>query len=108
MMQLKTQLNFKDKIWNLKEYLLSHSATINNAPIGQRKPVEKNPIGGKKPSKAQAIIDVIFSGDDLSEIKIADISDRGTKYSYESIDGGHRKRAINAFFGAISLLMQVL
>ena len=103
-----TQLNFINKNWNLKEYLLSHSATINNAPIGQRKPVEKNPIGGKKPSKAQAIIDVIFSGDDLSEIKIADISDRGTKYSYESIDGGHRKRAINAFFGAISLLMQVL
>ena len=93
-----TQLIFTPELWSIKEYLLNHAATINNSPIGQRRPVEKSNIGGNKPSKAQAIINVIFSGDDLSEIKIADISNRKTQFKYESIDGGHRKRSIVAFF----------
>ena len=77
---------------------MNQPATINNSPIAHRRPVEKSNIGGNKPSKAQAIINVIFSGDDLSEIKIADISDRETSFQYESIDGGHRKRSIVSFF----------
>lgn len=48
---------------------------------------------GAKASKAQGIVNTIFEGLDIGEIKLCDYE--GTK---ASIDGGNRKRAILAFY----------
>lgn len=48
---------------------------------------------GNKSSKAQGIVNTIFEGLDIGEIKLCDYE--GTK---ASIDGGNRKRAIIAFY----------
>jgi hypothetical protein len=43
------------------------------------------------------IVNSIFRGSDIGEIKLADIRHEGGKFHFESIDGGHRKRCIIAF-----------
>lgn len=48
---------------------------------------------GNKSSKAQSIVNTMFEGLDIGEIKLCDFE--GTK---ASIDGGNRKRAIIAFY----------
>lgn len=71
----------------IKEFYLMASI-LNLTPIGQRKDVEPNMIGGDKPSKAQGIIEAIWKGMYISELLVA---------VEESIDCGHRGRYILAF-----------
>lgn len=72
------------------------SLQIDCDPIGQRPSVEPNDNGGSKPSKSQGIINAIFEDNDLGEIKIVR-NLMGEPWPYESLDGGHRKRAILRF-----------
>jgi hypothetical protein len=83
-------------VWSIAKFI-ENSKNIDTNPIGQRPSVEENPIGGAKPSKAQAIINSIFRGSDIGEVKLADIRHEKGKYHYESIDGGNRKRALISF-----------
>jgi len=83
-------------IWSVSDFI-KFAPLIDTDPIGQRPPVEENPVGDMKPSKAQAIINSIFKGSDIGEVKLADIRHDGGKFHFESIDGGNRKRALIAF-----------
>lgn len=62
--------------------------SLNLNPVGQRKDVEPNMIGGNKPSKAQGIVGAIWAGKYISELLVA---------GEESIDCGHRARYIISF-----------
>jgi hypothetical protein len=76
---------------------------IDLLPIHQRPDVEMNIFESKDreySTKRQAIITSIFKGSDIGEIKINErTSEERIKFSqkYESIDGGHRSRAIVDF-----------
>lgn len=70
---------------------------INKDPIGQRFDTD-NPIGKKSPSKSQSILNEIFSGFDIGEIKLATTPEE-EDYDQESIDGANRKRTITGFMG---------
>jgi len=83
-------------IWSVADFI-RFAKLIDTDPVGQRPSIEENPIGESKPSKAQSIINSIFRGSDIGEIKLADIQNEGVKFHYESIDGGNRKRALIGF-----------
>jgi hypothetical protein len=83
-------------IWSVADFI-RFAKLIDTDPVGQRPSIEENPIGESKPSKAQSIINSIFRGSDIGEIKLADIQNEGGKFHYESIDGGNRKRALIGF-----------
>jgi len=78
-------------------------ADIDTLPIHQRIDVEVNKdddVNAKYSTKRQAIISSVFKGTDIGEIKIGERTDEEREkfgQKYESIDGGHRKRAILAF-----------
>mgnify|MGYP003343796885 CR=1 FL=1 len=78
------------------EEFLAESGNIDCNPIGQRLSVEsiKNPI------KSRAIIKSILEGNDICEIALREMDREkiNVTYRFRSIDGGHRKRAIIAYF----------
>lgn len=90
--------------WNYQEWsiaqFIKYAPLIDCNPVGQRPSVEPNPIGTVKASKAQSIIDSIFQGLDVGEIKLDQLVIPDL-YRYESIDGGNRKRAILGFVQGI-------
>lgn len=79
----------------IRDFLFNYLPTINCIPEGQRLETEPNMIGISQPSKAQGIIQSLFMGMDLGTIVLCQSQD-GT-WSFDSVDGGHRKRAIKAF-----------
>tara|TARA_B100000085_G_C18525617_1_gene505668 strand:+ start:199 stop:1572 length:1374 start_codon:yes stop_codon:yes gene_type:complete len=81
---------------NIGDYILDLYPVTNCNPITQRPVVEKSKVGGKKPSKAQSIIGAIIDGFDIGEMKLVNIKDK--TFTYESCDGGHRKRTMVSFF----------
>lgn len=81
---------YKKVEMSIREFLLSYGE-IDCQPVGQRLSTEAG--YGKK---ARGIIDTILKGMNLGEITIHQTKD--SKFTYESIDGGHRKRYIKAFF----------
>lgn len=74
----------------IRDFLLRFGE-IDCQPVGQRLTTE---IGYGK--KARGIINTILMGMDLGQITIHETKD--STYVYESIDGGHRKRFIKAYF----------
>lgn len=86
--------NWSVETWSVDEFLLQ-SGSIDMNPVGQRLETSANPIGESKPSKQQAIIASMLRKSDIGEIKIVRTPDAA--YMYESVDGGHRKRAILDF-----------
>lgn len=89
--------NWTLETWTIREFI-NKSISINCNPVGQRPPVSTSSTGGSKPSKEQGIVNSIMKGGDIGEIKIAKLSkDDPSNFQYESIDGGHRKRAIKEF-----------
>ena len=56
-------------------------------PVGQRLPVYS-----KGNNKARGIIETLLTGFDVGTITLMKLED--SEYTYESIDGGHRKRAL--------------
>lgn len=86
--------NWTYETWSVDKFLLEKDF-IDMSPIGQRLETSSNPIGLTKQSKQQSIIDSIMRGSDIGEIKI--VRTPNGAYRYESVDGGHRKRAIRDF-----------
>ena len=86
--------NWSVETWTVDKFKLE-SAFIDMNPIGQRLETNSNAIGESKPSKQQSIIDSMLRGSDIGEIKI--VRTRYATYPNESVEGGHRKRAILSF-----------
>ena len=75
----------------LRDYFDCYYEEINCNPLHQRPPVE---IGVGCP-KSIAIINSIMIGIDIQQITLVRLLDNAhIKFIYESLDGGHRKRAI--------------
>ena len=81
--------------WSIAQFI-KYARLIDCNPLGQRPSVEPDPIGVATASKAQSIINSVFKGLDIGEIKLVKLDD-SEMYRYESIDGGNRKRAIIGF-----------
>lgn len=76
------------------------ASEINMNPIGQRPPISED--GSEILKKNQGIIDFILSGSHINEITLNKFGDNipvenRHGFKYESVDGGHRKRAIVDF-----------
>ena len=69
---------------------------IDVQPVGQRLDTELKFESGSKETKAQGIVGSILRGIDLGQITVHECHDG--EFVYVSIDGGHRKRYIKAFF----------
>lgn len=80
----------------IRDYLLKWYPNIDVQPVGQRLNTTTTVIGKSHPSKAQEIIASILQGMDIGQITL--VQTDNASYTYESIDGGHRKRYIKAFF----------
>lgn len=79
-------IKFEPKEYTIQEYIDMYSI-IDCQPIGQRLPVSDLPF------KKEGIIRTIWSGYSIGQITICK-NKEGSKYNFESIDGGHRKRYI--------------
>lgn len=102
--QIRKKPNWDLKIITVYDYLTKWHPNTDCNPVHQRRDVENIGTESSKrlnASKRQAIVETILDGLDIGEIKInkrtpQEIQKWGKKY--ESIDGGHRKRTISAFF----------
>ena len=89
-------LDYKFMDSNVRNFITDIYPNTNCNPVGQRKNVEsKLNSTSSEPSKAQSIIGSMLDDFDIGEMKLIDIHDGS--FSYESCDGGHRKRTIYAF-----------
>ena len=96
--------NWSVETWTVDKFM-TMKAFIDLNPLGQRLETSSNPIGESKPSKAQGIIDSMLRQSDIGEIKIVRTPD--SAYPYESVDGGHRKRAIRSLLTTNSQLTKL-
>ena len=80
----------------IRDFLEEYYPNIDVQPVGQRLDTELTLESGSRETKAQGIIGSILRGIDLGQITMHEVWRDGFKY--ESIDGGHRKRYIKAFF----------
>ena len=69
-----------------------YHTNINCLPVGQRPPISPNDY-----SKAISIIRALWLGIDIGVITLLKLN-KDLNFLYESIDGGHRKRAIWEYF----------
>lgn len=84
-------ITWQAKQWSIGEFILE-SSKINIESLIQRLMISPILEGSTTPSKMQSIIQTILDGYDVGEIKLNQIGN-----IYDSIDGGHRKRAITLF-----------
>jgi hypothetical protein len=75
---------------------ISDECQYDYNPVHQRPEREPKMIGTTSSSKAQGIIGAMLMGIDIGQLTVRETD--GGKYKYESIDGGHRKRYILAFY----------
>jgi hypothetical protein len=80
----------------IRDFLLKWFPSVDVQPVGQRLNTTNTLVGKSKKSKAQGIIGTIIEGIDIGQITL--VQTENASYAYESIDGGHRKRYIKAFF----------
>jgi hypothetical protein len=76
---------------NIRHFITVLYPITDCNPVGQRPAVYLNVANEKNVE----IIQSILLGVDITQITLVKVSD--TKYQYESLDGGHRKRAIKAY-----------
>jgi hypothetical protein len=86
---------FKKVTKSVREYLLEYDQ-IDCYPVHQRLNRELKLEGTTVPSKAQAIIETMLVGIDIGQITLHETPN--CSYKFESVDGGHRKRYIYAFY----------
>jgi hypothetical protein len=94
MMIPQTKPTFSRKVMSIQEFVLDLLPTVDCSPIGQRLPVHSD----VQNMKSEAIIISILSNIDIGNITLVDVSGEPTTWIWESLDGGHRKRAIRDFF----------
>ena len=82
---------FKRITITVKEYLDNWWKYIDCQPLAQRLPVTEGP------EKREGIIDLMLKGIDIGQITIVKNTE-GSLYTYDSLDGGHRKRYIWGFY----------
>ena len=80
---------------NIKHFITILYPITDCNPVGQRPPVYIN----FNNEKNVEIIEAIQLGIDITGITLVKIDDK--KYQYESLDGGHRKRAIKAYIDGL-------
>lgn len=88
-MTLREKVNvqkFNKEPITIEQYKNDWYTQIDCQPVGQRLPVTAGP------EKREGIINAILLGIDIGQITLTTIND--TIYTYESVDGGHRKRYI--------------
>ena len=90
-----TKLYNKEAV-TIRDFIMTLYPMTDVQPVGQRVNVTTTVVGTNDPSKAQEIISTILEGIDIGQITL--VRTEGASYCYESIDGGHRKRYIKAFF----------
>lgn len=90
---------FRRETKTIRDFVLAY-ASYDVQPVGQRLSTQLKLEGTKsKPSKAQGIIASIMMGMNIGEITLRDLAhESASNFLLESIDGGHRKRTIKAFF----------
>lgn len=98
-----SKMSWKIIDMSISEFLNTWHPNIDCNPVHQRISVENIGVelpNRKEASKRQSIIDAILDGVDISELKINERTPEERQnyiHPYESIDGGHRKRAIHGF-----------
>lgn len=85
---------FTRKVTSIQEFMLDLHPDVDCSPIGQRLPVHSD----LQNWKSEAIILSILNNIDIGNITLVDVGEEATKWLWESLDGGHRKRAIRDFF----------
>jgi len=80
----------------IRDFLEEYYRNIDVQPVGQRLDTELTLESGSRETKAQGIIGSILRGIDLGQITLHEVW--RDDFKYESIDGGHRKRYIKAFY----------
>ena len=90
-----TNLYNKEAV-TIRDFIMTWYPVTDVQPVGQRVNVTTTVVGKNYPSKAQEIISTILEGIDIGQITL--VRTEHASYEYESIDGGHRKRYIKAFF----------
>lgn len=89
-----SEIKFRKDTMTIKEFLGNILPITDCNPIGQRPPVhlDVNNV------KSIAIIVSIMRNIDIGNITLVDVLLENNPWTWESIDGGHRKRAIRDFF----------
>ena len=85
---------FKRKSMTIQEFVMDLLPTVDCNPIGQRLPVHSD----VQNVKSEAIILSILNNIDIGNITLVNVDKELTPWVWESLDGGHRKRAIRDFF----------
>ena len=85
---------FKRKFMSIQSFVLELLPTVDCSPIGQRLPVHSD----VQNAKSEAIILAILNNIDIGNITLVNVEEEPTTWIWESLDGGHRKRAIRDFF----------
>ena len=89
-----TKIKFCKQRMSLQKFLIDYLSITDCDPMGQRPPIDENPSNAKN----LGIIQAIMLGIDIGQITLVDVKDENNRYQWESVDGGHRKRAVKAFF----------
>ena len=79
---------------SIQSFVLELLPTVDCSPIGQRLPVYSD----VQNAKSEAIILAILNNIDIGNITLVNVEEEPTTWIWESLDGGHRKRAIRDFF----------
>lgn len=88
------KIKFCKKRMTLQNFLIDYLSITDCDPMGQRPPINEDPGNAKN----VGIIQAIMLGIDIGQITLVDVKDENNPYQWESVDGGHRKRAVKAFF----------
>lgn len=88
------KVKFDKKTMSVIDFLTNYYPITNCNPIGQRPPI----YFAIDNIKSVEIVQSILLGIDIGGITLVYVKDEEGKWVWESVDGGHRKRAIYYFF----------
>jgi len=84
----KTKVKYE--VVTVEEWMKLYLKTTDHQPIGQRLSVDPTD------DKSQSILHSLIIGEGIGQITLCDVKNHEV-YKWESIDGGHRKRALRDF-----------
>ena len=90
----RTRVKYEITTMTIAEFMLNILPITDCNPIGQRPGIFLEPDNDKN----VGIITNILNGEFFNCITLVDASKDSNKWTWESLDGGHRKRAIRDFF----------